>query len=185
MPAAATPANEAQRLQALYECDILDTPQEREFDDLTRLACRLMGTPVSIISLVDADRVWVKSACNADVKQLPRDTAPCPHVILQNEPLIIMDATRDPRLCDCPLVTGEPHVRAYAGVPLVTIDGLPVGVLSVMDFRVRGFSALDIEDLGCLARQAIANMQLRREVNALAKTQAAAEAALETLRRVA
>ncbi len=179
------PANEARRLQALYECDILDTPQEREFDDLTRLACRLMGTPVAVISLVDRDRVWIKSACNLELQELARDGSLCSHIILENEPVIVTDATRDSRFCDCPIVTGNPGVRSFAAVPLMTIDGLAVGVLSVMDFRVRGFSGLDIEDLGCIARQAVANMQLRREVNALAKTQAAAEAALESLRRVA
>jgi GAF domain-containing protein len=185
MPSAPLPPNEPDRLQALYDCEVLDTAPEREFDDLTRLACRLTGAPVAVISLVDTHRQWFKSTCNFHAKETPRSTSFCSYAILQQEPLIIMDATRDSRVSDNPLVTGEPGIRAYAGVPLLTIDGLALGTLCVIDFRIRGFSALDIEDLQCLARQAVAHLELRREVNALAKARAASEAAAEALRRAA
>lgn len=185
MPAARPPSNETERLQALYECEILDTAPEREFDDLTRLACRLTGAPVAVISLVDAHRQWFKSACNFHTRETPRDHAFCSYAILQQDPLVITDATRDSRVSDNPLVTGEPYIRSYAGVPLLTIDALALGTLCVIDFRVRGFSALDIEDLQSLARQAVAHLELRREVNALARARAAAEVAAEHLRRVA
>ena len=115
---AARPANEPERLTALRSLDLLDTAAEERFDVLTRLAARLFQVPISYVALVEDERQWFKSRVGLVDCQTSREVAFCSHTILRTDPLIIPDTLADPRFAHNPLVTGEPHVRAYAGVPL-------------------------------------------------------------------
>ncbi len=162
MPAAPLPANEEQRLAALMSCNVLDTPPERRFDDLTALAARLCDTPIALVSLVDSDRQWFKSRHGLHTEQTPRDQAFCGYAILQGRPLVIPDATADPRTADNPLVTGEPKIRFYAGVPLQVSDEEILGTLCVIDTRPRTLDDDQLNDLEALARQAAAQLKLDR-----------------------
>src|SRR5438046_2749335 len=117
------PPDETQRLAALHRYGILDTGPEAAFDDLTRLAATICGTPVSLITLVDECRQWFKSRYGTDLLETPRDHSFCSHTILQKEMFVVDDARQDERFADNPLVTGGPQIRFYAGMPLVTPDG--------------------------------------------------------------
>ncbi|MBC7699414.1 PAS domain S-box protein [Aquabacterium sp.] len=168
------PPNEAARLAMLRALHLLDTPAEPVFDALTRLATKLLHTPVALISLVDESRQWFKSNVGLSATETPRDVAFCAHAIHGGEPLVVEDACQDARFQHNPLVTGQNPVRAYAGVPLTTSEGLALGTLCVIDHRVRVFSADDLEtlkDLAMLARNEI----LRREAAWRAQVLAAEE----------
>ncbi len=117
------PPNEADRLNALRSLEILDTPPELAFDDLTQLAAFACGTPIALISLVDPCRQWFKSRVGLDATETHRDIAFCSHAILQNDLFIVPDATEDVRFKDNQLVTGEPSIRFYAGMPLTDLEG--------------------------------------------------------------
>src|ERR1017187_10234802 len=131
------PTNEAERLAALKEYHILDTGTEQSYDDITTLAAHICEVPIAMISLVDEVRQWFKSRLGVEQQQTPREVAFCAHAILQNEPFIVRDATRDRRLADSALVTGEPHIRFYAGIPLINPEGLALGTLCVVDHQPR------------------------------------------------
>ncbi|MFZ4574761.1 MAG: PAS domain S-box protein [Phycisphaerales bacterium] len=167
MPKADLPPNEIERLAALHSCGVLDTAPEDKFDDLTGLAKELCDVPIALISLVDRTRQWFKSCVGLAVCETPRDQAFCAHALLGPGPLIIEDACNDPRTSDNPLVTGEPGIRFYAGVPLVTSDGYTLGTLCVIDTKPRGISARQIKSLIQLARQATAQLELRRALREL------------------
>jgi len=162
MPNAPEPTNELQRLVALMSCDVLDTAPEQSFDDTTRLASRLCDAPIALVSLVDCDRQWFKSRVGLDAEQTPREHAFCAYTILGDSPLVIEDATRDPRTAENPLVTGAPGLRAYAGVPLILSDGQAVGTLCVLDLEPRSFSGRQLDDLESLGRRVVAELELRR-----------------------
>ena len=166
MICAPLPANEKARLEALRACDVLDTDPELAFDDLTELAARICGTPIALVSLVDVHRQWFKSRHGLGATQTPRDVAFCAHAILQPGPLVVADAAADERFHDNPLVTGEPYVRAYAGVPLVDPDGHALGTLCVIDHAPHQFAPEVIDALQRLGRQAVAQLQLRRSRDA-------------------
>jgi len=161
MPAAPLPSNEAQRLAALIQCGVLDTEAEPAFDDLTKLAARLCGTPIALVSLLDASRQWFKSRVGLDACQTPREQAFCGYAILKDEPLIITDAAQDERTCDNPLVTSEPGIRFYAGIPLLLSTGEALGTLCVIDLAPRQITVRQIEDLKALALQAAGQLELR------------------------
>lgn len=127
------PENEQGRLSALQELDILDTGREERFDRLTRLASYVAGTPIALVSLVDQYRQWFKSRVGLDAEQTPRDISFCGHAILQPGVFEVPDAAQDPRFNDNPLVTGDPAIRFYAGVPLELESGHVVGTLCVID----------------------------------------------------
>lgn len=153
------PADEAQRLDALRRLKILDTAPEERFDRLTRLAQSLLGVPIALVSLVDADRQWFKSRQGLDAAQTPRDISFCGHAILGREPFIIPDASKDPRFADNPLVASAPDIRFYAGVPLLLSSGEAMGTLCVIDRVPRGLDARqtqDLRDLGVLAARELA-----------------------------
>ena len=162
MPKAELPLNELERLAVLRECGVLDTTPEQGFDDLTELASELCGTRIALVSLIDEQRQWFKSTVGLGVTQTCRESAFCAHAILTNAPLIIRDATQDPRTFDNPLVTGEPFIRFYAGVPLRSSEGLALGTLCVIDTDVRDISPEQLIALQRLARQAEVQLEMRR-----------------------
>lgn len=128
---------EFQRLAALQRYAILDTAPEARFDRLTRLASMLFEAPIALVSLVDAERQWFKSSCGLAGSETPREWAFCAYAIEGTDVLVVPDATRDVRFRDNPLVTGTPHIRFYAGAPLITPDGFGLGTLCVIDHRPR------------------------------------------------
>jgi GAF domain-containing protein len=156
------PTNEAERLAALKEYHILDTGTEQSYDDITTLAAHICEVPIAMISLVDEVRQWFKSKVGLEQQQTSRNVAFCAHAILQNEPFIVRDATKDRRFADNALVTGEPHVRFYAGIPLINPEGLALGTLCVVDHQPRLLSAAQQEALRALSRQVMALLELRR-----------------------
>ena len=164
MQTALLPDCESARLQALYQCQILDTDPETAFDDLTTLAATLCDTPIAFISLIDEHRQWFKSKIGLDWAEIPRDAAFCRYTILQSEILIVLDASADERFATNLLVVGEPHIRFYVGVPLILPDGHILGTLCVMDSVVRDLSSRQIESLQALSRQVIAQLELRQKL---------------------
>lgn len=123
------PRNEAARLAYLRSLQVLDTEPEEACDDLVRIAAEVCGTPIALISLIDEARQWFKSKIGIDAKETEREIAFCSHTILQHDVMVVEDATADPRFADNPLVTGDPHIRFYAGAPLETEHGLRLGTL--------------------------------------------------------
>src|SRR5438477_11153973 len=161
------PVNETTRLEALRAYDVLDTPPEQAFDDLTRLASQICNTPVAMVSLVDGDRQWFKSKVGTEATETPRDVAFCAHAILEPDLFIVPDAEADERFFDNPLVTSDPHVRFYAGAPLITPDGHAIGTLCTIDRVSRELSTEQTEALRALARQAVTQFELRRHLKKL------------------
>jgi diguanylate cyclase len=151
MKAPSIPADETRRLVALHRLAILDTAPEESLDLVTRLAAKVLRVPTMLISLVDSDRQWFKSCVGMDATESSRDVSFCGHVVYERRPLVIRDATQDPRFADNPLVTGAPHIRAYMGVPLSTLDNQPIGTLCAIDYQSHEFGADDLETLGSFA----------------------------------
>ncbi len=150
------PKDEEERVRALRRLSILDTWPEERFDRLTRLAAALLDVPIALISLVDVDRQWFKSSYGLGVRQTPREVAFCAHAILGEDILVVSDALLDPRFADNPVVTGDPHVRFYAGVPLTVAGGSRVGTLCLVDHRPRELDDTAkrlLRDLGTLVER--------------------------------
>ncbi|MEM7305874.1 MAG: sensor domain-containing diguanylate cyclase [Planctomycetota bacterium] len=140
---------------------MLDTPPEERFDRITRLACRLFDVPMALVSLVDAERQWFKSAQGVEARETPRTNSFCDLAIRAEETLVVPNAARDTRFKDHPVVSGEPQVRFYAGHPLHSADGHRVGTLCVIDTRPRRLSASDLDSLRDLA--AMVEVELRAD----------------------
>ena len=152
MRTADRPENEEQRLAKLSSLGVLDTLPQKAFDDITALASAICKTPVALISLVDRDRQWFKSRVGLDVEQTPREVAFCSHAILSpNEVMVVEDATLDPRFHDNPLVGNDPHIRFYAGAPIVTDDGYTLGTVCVIDQQARQLDASQRQSLRSLS----------------------------------
>jgi two-component system, sensor histidine kinase and response regulator len=158
------PENETARLEALQRYAILDTFPEQEFDDLSRLAALICGTPIALVSLVDADRQWFKSKVGIDDAETPREVAFCGHAILQREVMVVPDALADARFQGNPLVTDRPNVRFYAGAPLITQEGHALGTLCVLDRVPREITSGQKQALTALSRLVVAQIELRRSV---------------------
>jgi len=157
-------------MHALQEYSILDTLPEAEYDDITKLASQICGTPISSITLVDQHRQWFKSKVGLAEAETPRDVSFCGHAII--DPINVFtvnDARQDPRFEDNPLVTGPPKVIFYAGVPLVTPDGFPVGTLCVIDNTPKDLSPVQVEALRALSHQVVALFELRKNKMLLEK----------------
>jgi PAS domain S-box-containing protein len=167
MQKAPLPLNEAGRLIALCQYQVLDTEPEAAFDDLTNLAARICGTPVALISLLDNERQWFKSKVGLNVTETPRSLAFCGYVILQSDIFIVRDARQDERFADHPFVVGEPCVRFYAGVPLMSPEGYAIGTICVVDFVPRDLNSDQINALKTLGRQVITQLELRRKLTEL------------------
>ncbi len=160
------PANEPQRLAVIRRYDILDTPQDGAFDRITAIAARLFDVPISIISIVDHDRIWFKSHHGVDVTQIGRDPGLCASAILRDNPRIIPDAKCDLHALANPLVAGGFGPRFYVGVPLRTPDGFNLGTLCVIDKEPREASAENVEHLKDLASIVMDQLELRRSARA-------------------
>ena len=164
------PANEPERLRALWARGLLDTPDEERFDRLTRLARRMFGVSVALVSLVDEDRQWFKSRQGLEAPETGRDISFCGHAILGDDIFEISDARADPRFSDNPLVTDEPHIRFYAGAPLATADGYRIGTLCLIDGQPRQLSDDErraLRDLADVAEAEINSSELQSLSSAL------------------
>jgi len=167
---AAKPENEFQRLEALRRYRILDTAPEQAFDDITFVASQVCGTPIALVSLVDAERQWFKSRHGLDSTETPRDQAFCAHAIGGSDTFVVPDAALDERFHDNPLVTGGPEIRFYAGSPLTTTDGFRLGTLCVIDTEPRGITTANRLILEALARQVCNLLELRHSAALLAES---------------
>lgn len=167
MITAEIPDNEEHRLRRLIELDILDTLEEEAYDDLTRLAAELCDTPIALVSLIDRNRQWFKSHYGLDARETPRDFAFCAHAILGDDIFVIEDSSKDERFFDNPLATGEPHVKFYAGAPLIMSDNSRLGTLCVIGSEARSISTSQKQALAALARQVVSQLELRLKVKEL------------------
>ncbi len=157
--------SELDRLDALQATQLLDSVQEERFDRLTRLAKTALQTDMALISLVDTDRQWFKSKQGLDVEQTPRDIAFCDHAIRQEDVMVVNDASQDSRFSDNPLVTGDPNISFYAGVPLVTRSGQALGTLCVLDKKPREhFSTDDKQMLKDLAASVMTEIESAQQL---------------------
>ncbi|NML29573.1 GGDEF domain-containing protein [Paraburkholderia antibiotica] len=158
-----TPSNESARLDGLQALRILDTSPEERFDRLTRLARRLFGVPIAVVSLIDANRQWFKSCMGLDASETSRDVSFCAHAILGDDILMVPDTLADERFHDNPFVTDEPKIRFYAGCPLTVTNGSKVGTLCLIDTKPRLLDPEDralLRDLAGMAEQELAAIQL-------------------------
>lgn len=159
------PQNEAERLAALRQYEVLDSPPEEAFDDLTTLAAHICGVPMALVSFVDSQRQWFKSRVGIVATETPRDIAFCAHTILHRDGIFeVRDALSDPRFAGSPLVAEYPHIRFYAGAPLVMSDGQALGALCVMDHSPRTLTEAQASALRALSRRTVAQLELRRSV---------------------
>jgi GAF domain-containing protein len=158
------PANEEARIAALDKYAILDTDPEQSFDDLTLLASFVCKTPIALISLVDEDRQWFKSRIGIEPSETSREIAFCSTAILQPDVFVVPDALADDRFRDNPLVVSDPHIRFYAGAPLINEDGFALGTLCVVDRAPRELAPDEREALKALSRLVLAQLEFRRNL---------------------
>ena len=157
------PTDDEQRLQALREMLILDTPPEERFDRVVKFASEEFDMPMVLVSLVDAKRQWFKARVGLDACETDRDISFCGHAIVQPQVLVVEDALQDERFHDNPLVTGSPHIRFYAGAPLQLAGGAIIGTLCMIDRRPRTLDAMEPAIFGSL-RELVVSELVSREV---------------------
>jgi two-component system NtrC family sensor kinase len=160
----AMPRTDAARVAALQKYEILDTDPEQSFDDLTLLASFICKTPIALISLVDENRQWFKARIGVEVSETRRDIAFCSTAIQQSEIFVVPDALEDVRFRNNPLVISEPHIRFYAGAPLINEEGYALGTLCVVDRTPRELSFDQKEALRALSRLVLAQLEFRRNL---------------------
>jgi len=175
-------AHERARVSTLHRFGVLDTPAEQAFDELTALAAQLCGTPMALVTLVDAERQWFKSRLGVAVCETSREVSFCVHALAGQDILVVPDTRADPRFAGNPLVSGESGIRFYAGAPLITAAGHALGTLCVLDTVARNLTARQLDQLGVLARQVVSQLELRRQGVALAEEVAARTSAQAVLR---
>lgn len=160
------PANETERLAALAMYRVLDTPPEFAHDALTELAAEICGVPVAMISLVDERRQWFKAKYGlpADFTECPREMTVCSSTICANDQIYVPDLTKDDRFKALPVVTGQPFIRFYCGMPLINRDGFALGTLCVVDFQPHELTPSQREAVRRLSQQAMAQLELRRQL---------------------
>jgi signal transduction histidine kinase len=171
-----TPVDEQARLAALDSYDVLDTADEAAFTNLAELAAALLGTPIALISLADAERQWFKARVGLDAASTPRAISFCGHVVYERATMLVPDAHTDDRFADNPLVTGAPHVRFYAGAPLATQSGHVLGTLCAIDNEPRAITEGQKRQLELLAAQVVSQLELRKSRRDLVAQLAANEA---------
>jgi len=162
MPSAPLPANERERLLDLESYAILDTPDERAFDEIVETASMIFDMPIALVSLIDAHRQWWKARVGVSGHETPREDAFCAHTLDSSQVMVIEDAREDPRFRDNVLVTQDPRIRFYAGAPLVSDRGHNLGALCVIDMAPRKFSEREQRILQRLAHRVMSEMELRR-----------------------
>jgi two-component system, NtrC family, sensor kinase len=158
------PLDEHDRLQTLLEYEVLDSPEEENFDDLVKMASEICATPIALISLLDDQRQWFKASAGLGVKETPRDISFCGHAIHQEDVFIVPDSKLDARFNDNPLVTGDPQIGFYAGAPLIAPNGKAIGTLCVIDHRPRELSETQLRHLRILSRQVMAQLEIRKSI---------------------
>jgi len=156
------PSNEDERLDALRDLGVLDTPSEERFDRISQFARSEFDTPIALVTLVDHDRQWFKSNVGLDVPETPRDVSFCGHAILEKDVLVVPDTKLDERFHDNPLVTGAPNIRFYAGAVLRSPEGAALGTLCVIDSNPRTWNPLDTSIL-CALRDMVADELAKKE----------------------
>jgi len=176
-----TVKNEARRLEALRQYQILDTPPEQVFDDLAFLAAQICGTAIAVINLIDSKRHWFKAKIGLDVQQMPRDIGFCPFCIEKGDSLVIPDTLADERYASASVVTSEPYVRFYAGVPLITPDGEAIGTVCIVDSQPRKITLEQLEALKAISRLIIRQLEIRRNLAELASIKTDYKQAKEAL----
>jgi GAF domain-containing protein len=163
MISAPIPTDDAQRLRALRDLRVLDTPAEERFDRVVRFAADEFGVPIALVSLVDEHRQWFKSKVGLDACSTARDVSLCGHAVVQDAVFVVEDALADERFADNPLVTGAPHIRFYAGAPLALPSGQRVGTLCLIDTRPRRLDDHDLQILASLRRLVVEELVGRSE----------------------
>ncbi len=164
------PENDSQRIEFLKKLNLLDSANEKVFDDLTFLAAHICETPISLVSLLDNDRQWFKSKYGLSVEETPRSVAFCNYAILEpDEVFVVEDAHADERFAENPLVTGNPHIRFYAGAPLVTQNGPALGTLCVIDREPRELDEQQMNALRALRRSVLAEIESRYNAKQLSQ----------------
>lgn len=163
MQIAPLPKNEAARLSALKGLEILDTPEEEMFDEITKLASMICNVPISLVSLIDETRQWFKSHHGLKARETPRSLAFCSHAILGEEMFVVPNAKRDNRFKNNPLVNGDPNVIFYAGIPLALDDQIKLGTLCVIDNKPRELNEEQLQMLRLLGKQTVRLLQMRKD----------------------
>lgn len=163
------PSNENDRLAALDSYEILDSLPEQAYDDIARLAAQVCGVERAMVAFVDETRKWHKARFNVGITEVPRDFAICSHAILSDQPLIVDDTHKHPALANLGMVVNPPHVRFYAGVPLVDEHGYALGTLCAIDSVPRTIDADQVESMVALARQVMQLLKLRKSIHQLEK----------------
>src|SRR3989344_2507303 len=161
MKEAPIPKNELKRVMSLYLLNLLDTKPEKRFDQITRIATKIFHVPISTLTLIDANREWFKSCQGLSKTEGDRAISFCGHALIEDEILVIQDTKKDERFADNPMVVGEPYIRFYAGVPIMSADGQRIGVFCIKDIKPREFSKVDEEILEGLAAWAELEINLR------------------------